>query len=45
MINEIDFSMGLAVGLIMGLLISMALDKWHIWKDELKNETKELRKK
>ena len=45
MINEIDFSMGLAVGLIMGLLISMVLDKWHIWKDELKNETKELRKK
>tara|TARA_R100000951_G_scaffold64604_1_gene54515 strand:+ start:104 stop:241 length:138 start_codon:yes stop_codon:yes gene_type:complete len=45
MINEIDFSMGLAVGLIMGLLISMALDKWHIWKEELRNETKELRKK
>ena len=43
--NELDFSMGIAVGLIMGLIISLALDTWHIWKEELTDETKELRKK
>jgi len=43
--NELDFSMGVAVGLIMGLIISLVLDKWHIWKEELNNETKKLRKK
>jgi len=43
--SEIDFSMGVAVGLIMGLAISLVLDKWHMWKDEMNNEEKKLRKK
>tara|TARA_R110002020_G_scaffold72272_8_gene186071 strand:- start:765 stop:881 length:117 start_codon:yes stop_codon:yes gene_type:complete len=37
--NELDFGMGLAVGLLMGLFISLVLDKWHKWKDEVKDET------
>ena len=33
--NGSDFGVGLGVGLILGIAISMILDKWYKWKDEI----------
>jgi len=34
--NELNFGIGMSVGIIIGLLVSIILDKWHEWKDDMK---------
>jgi hypothetical protein len=34
--NELNFGIGMSIGIIIGLLVSLILDKWHEWKDDMK---------
>ena len=34
--NGSEFGVGMGGGVIIGIVISMILDKWYEWKDEIK---------